>query len=48
MRTSCRTQALDVWPFIEAERVITWDRADMAKREKQSWIDRAGTSPKAA
>jgi hypothetical protein len=40
--------AFDVWRFLEAERPVAWDWADMANREKQWWIDRAKRPTKAA
>ena len=39
-------RAFDAWRFIETERLIGWDWADMANGEKQLWIDRATRAPR--
>ena len=38
-------RAFDAWRFIETERLIGWDWADMANGEKQLWIDRGHAGP---
>ena len=41
-------KAFDTWRFISVETAVSWDWADMARREKRHWIDRARESERAA